>query len=142
LLNMDAWTGYRAARQRLLNHIHGLELTNVVVATGDEHQNYAGEIRLGGGATDTPVVACEFVGTSITTGGDGSDLRPGAAAILARNPHCQLLNDQRGYLVCDVTPARWDTTFKVLDYVTRPGGAITVRARFALEAGVAALHRA
>ena len=141
VINMDDWPAYKRARQRLLDHIHGCGLTNVVVATGDEHQNYAGEIRLGGWSSDTPVVASEFVATSITTAGDGSDLRPGAAEILERNPHCQLLNDQRGYCDIEVTPALWRTDFKVLDKVSEPGGALSTRARFVIEPGSPKLER-
>jgi alkaline phosphatase D len=134
LLNMDAWTAYRAPRQRLLDHIHAAGLGNVVVLTGDEHQAYAGEIRLNGGTSDSPIIAHEFVGTSISTAGDGSDLRPGAAEILSRNPHCRMINDQRGYLLCTVTPESWTSEFKVLDYVSRPGSPIQTRARFVVEA--------
>ncbi|OYY79004.1 MAG: hypothetical protein B7Y43_03795 [Sphingomonas sp. 28-62-20] len=142
LINMDDWTAYRSARQRLLDHIHNQRLGNVVVVTGDEHQNYAGEVRLHGGSSDSPIIAHEFVGTSISTGGDGSDLRPGAKAILNRNPHCKLLNDQRGYLLCTVTPDRWQTDFKVLDQVSRGGSSISTRARFVVEAGAPGLKPA
>jgi alkaline phosphatase D len=88
-----------------------------------------------GCSSDSPIIAHEFVGTSISTGGDGSDLRPGAKAILNRNPHCKFLNDQRGYMLCTITPDRWQTDFKVLDQVSRGGSSISTRARFVVEAG-------
>ena len=44
-------------------------LDNVVVLTGDEHQNFAGLLH----DRDTPV-AVEFVATSISSDGDGADL--------------------------------------------------------------------
>jgi len=133
--NLDSWAGYRAPRRRLLDHLRTRADRNVVILTGDEHQNYAGNVHLKGLDTDSPVVAAEFVATSITSGGDGGDLRPGAAEILARNTHLKLLNDQRGYAVCDVTPARWETAFRVVDRVTTPGGSVSTRATFAVEPG-------
>ena len=39
-VNLDSWAGYEVPRQRLLARMRGLD--NVVVLTGDEHQNLAG----------------------------------------------------------------------------------------------------
>jgi alkaline phosphatase D len=55
--------------------------------------------------------------------------------LLARNPHCKLYNAQRGYLVCEVTPQRWVTDFRVLDQVSRPGGVVSSLASWAVAAG-------
>ncbi len=96
---MDSWAAYEVPRRRLLARMRGLD--NVVVLTGDEHQNFAGLLH----DRDTPV-AVEFVATSISSGGDGSDLRAGSDRILANNPQLKFINDQRGYLTCDVTPGR------------------------------------
>lgn len=127
--NMDSWAAYEVPRARLLSRMAGLG--NVVVLTGDEHQNFAGllhdpESRSGAGS-DRPV-AVEFVGTSISSGGDGSDLRPGSDRILANNPQLKFINDQRGYLTCEVGRDEWRTNFMVMDRVTTRGGAISRRA--------------
>ena len=63
-LNLDSWAGYEVQRERVLARIRGLG--NVVVLTGDEHTNYAGLLH----DRDRPV-AVEFVGTSISSDGDG-----------------------------------------------------------------------
>src|SRR4051794_14916090 len=115
ILNMDSWAGYEAPRRRLLASMRGLD--NIVVLTGDEHQNFAGILNDG----DTPV-AVEFVATSISSGGDGSERRRGSDRVLAHNPQLKFINDQRGYAVCDVTPDEWRTSFMVLDQVSTPGG--------------------
>jgi alkaline phosphatase D len=138
--NMDSWAGYPAARKRLLDHLAGRRITNVVVATGDEHQNYAGELRARG--TEGPALATEFLGTSVSSGGDGEDLRPTNVAILANNPHCPFINSQRGYVVHDVGRDRWLSDFKVLDQVRQPGGQLSTRAKFAVERGAPGLHKA
>ena len=75
VLNMDSWAGYEAPRQRLLNRLGAMKLSNVVMLTGDEHQNYANELRLRSNDEKSPIVAHEFVATSISSGGDGFGTR-------------------------------------------------------------------
>ena len=132
LLNLDSWAGYDVPRRRLMARLRGLG--NVVVLTGDEHQNFAGLLH----DRDAPV-AVEFVATSISSGGDGSDLRPGNDRILAANPQLKFINDQRGYLTCDVTPDEWRTNFMVMDRVSTPGGALSKRATASVARGTPAL---
>jgi alkaline phosphatase D len=129
ILNMDTWAAYDVPRQRLLSRLRGLD--NVVVLTGDEHQNFAGVLH---DERDRPVAA-EFVATSISSGGDGQDQRRGSDAILANNPQLKFINDQRGYLTCEVTPNEWRTNFMVVDRVTTPGGAISRRTTGTVERG-------
>ncbi|MEA3029043.1 MAG: alkaline phosphatase [Sphingomonadales bacterium] len=132
IINMDSWAGYEAPRQRLLARLRGLD--NVVVLTGDEHQNFAGLLH----DRDAPV-AVEFVATSISSGGDGSDLRRGSDRILAENSQIKFINDQRGYLTCDVTPDEWRTNYMVVDKVSTPGGSISKRATASVARGTLAL---
>ena len=132
ILNLDSWASYEAPRQRLLNRIRGLD--NVVVLTGDEHQNFAGLLH----HRDEPV-AVEFVATSISSGGDGSDLRPGSDRILANNPQLKFINDQRGYLTCEVSADAWRTHYMVVDRVSAPGGSISRRATATVAHGTPAL---
>jgi alkaline phosphatase D len=138
--NMDSWAGYPAARKRLLDHLRQQRITNVVVATGDEHQNFAGELRANG--AEGQALAVEFLGTSITSGGDGEDLRADNKAILAHNPHCPFINSQRGYVLHEVGRDAWLADFKVLDTVRQPGGKLSTRARFAVERGAPGLRTA
>jgi alkaline phosphatase D len=131
-LNLDSWAGYEVPRQRMLARMRGLD--NVVVLTGDEHQNWAGLIT----DRDRPV-GTEFVATSISSGGDGRDVRNGSDVILRNNPQVKFMNDQRGYVTCDVTPERWLTNFMTLDRVTAPGAPVNKRATFGIERGRADL---
>lgn len=134
-VNLDSWAGYNAPRDRLLRHIHERKISNTVVLTGDEHQNYAGELHLDGRNPGDRAIATEFVATSISSGGNGMDQRPDMVAIQAANPQLKFNNYQRGYIICDVTPQRWRTEFKVLDSVTDPKASLTTRAALAVEAG-------
>jgi alkaline phosphatase D len=134
-VNVDSWAGYRVPRERLLRHIRDRRIANTVVLTGDEHQNYAGELYLDGRNPEGAPIASEFVSTSISSGGDGQDARADQAEFLAANPQLKFRNSQRGYVVCDVTPERWQTEFKVLDQIRNRDGVLTRRAKFAVEAG-------
>lgn len=141
-VNTDSWAGYRVPRARLLNHIRERRMDNVVVLTGDEHQNYAGELFVDGRDPQGEPIAAEFVATSISSGGDGVDQRPDMAAIQAANPMLKFNNSQRGYVVCEVTPERWKTDFKVLDQVQDRRGNLTTRQSMVVEAGSARVLRA
>jgi alkaline phosphatase D len=121
ILNNDSWAGYEVPRERMLGRMAGLD--NVVVLTGDEHQNFCGDL-----AYKDKIVGAEFVSTSITSGGDGSDKRKGTDEWLAHNPEVKFANDQRGYLVCDINREAWQTRFMVVDKVTTPTNTLTQRA--------------
>lgn len=141
-VNTDSWAGYRTPRNRLLKHVRDRRIDNVVVLTGDEHQNFAGELFLDGRNPQGAPIAAEFVATSISSGGDGSDRRADADRFLAANPQLKFINNQRGYVICDVTPERWRTEFKVLDKVSDRQGQISTRAAWAVEAGSSRLSPA
>ena len=133
IYNIDSWAGYSVPRNRLLAKMRGLD--NVIVLTGDEHQNFAGLLDNG-----DKTVAVEFVSTSISSGGNGSDLRIGSDMMLKNNPELKFINDQRGYLVCEVTPDAWTTKARVVDQVSTPGGAISTRATMTVPRGQPSLQ--
>jgi len=133
LLNLDSWAGYEIQRKRVLARMRGLN--NVVVLTGDEHTNYAGLLH----DRDRPV-AVEFVGTSISSDGNGEDSPAWASRVLGNNPELKFINNQRGYLTCDVSPDEWRSNFMVVDRVSTPGGQLSKRATFAVTRGEPALH--
>jgi len=83
-----------------------------------------------------PAVAAEFVGTSISSGGDGADRSQNVnERTMPENPHLKWQNARRGYVTCAVTPDEWRSDFRTVPYVTRPGAPITTRATFVVESG-------
>lgn len=76
-----------------------------------------------------------FMGTSITTGGDGADQTPNDAVQLSENPHIKFINRNRGYVRNVVTPDDWTADYRVVDVVTTPGAAVRTRASFVIENG-------
>lgn len=141
-ISMDKWDAYPAARDRLARHIHGSGVRNVAVLTGDVHQAWAGSVHLDPEDVRSPVVATEFVATSISSNGDGSEVLASTETVLRRNPHIAFFNNRRGYTLHEATAQRMEASFKGLDAVTRPGMPAVEKGRFAVEAGNGALHRA
>jgi alkaline phosphatase D len=134
-LSMDKWGAYPAALNRFLKFLRDRKPSNPVVITGDIHSNWAADIKADFNNPGSAVVATEFVGTSITSGGDGIDMRPDVERQMGENPHFKFFNGQRGYVRCDVNPKRWQTDFRILAAVTKPDEPISTRASFVVENG-------
>jgi alkaline phosphatase D len=139
--SMDAWDGYIANRNRILDFATENGISNLVVLTGDVHSNWANEIKADFNNPDSPNLGVEFVGTSITSGGDGVDMNNSDQAVLAENPHIKFCNRQRGYVRCTVTPDQWQADYQVLPYVSRPDAAIFTRASFQVDHGNPGLRK-
>jgi alkaline phosphatase D len=133
--DMDTWNGAVAARQRLFDVLQRQRVRNPVVLSGDIHSHWAGQLKADFTDEKSAVVGTEFVATSISSGGDGSDQHDETPQVLAQNPHMKFFNSQRGYLSIEVTPQRWQTHFRTLDYVTRRGAPLGTRATYVLENG-------
>jgi alkaline phosphatase D len=84
---------------------------------------------------ESATLGSEFVCSSISSGGDGSDTTPAVEAYLPDNPHIKFFNNQRGYVRCALTPTTWKTDYLVMSNVTTPSGTISKRASFVVEDG-------
>lgn len=133
--SMDQWPGYAHERMALAQFLSDRRTPNPVVLTGDIHTHWVNNLRVDDRKPELPVVATEFVGTSISSGGDGTDRPATLGALLAANPCVQFHNQQRGYVRCTVTRERWQSDFLVVDQVSAPGGKVSNRASFVVEAG-------
>ncbi|RYG35789.1 MAG: hypothetical protein EON93_06060 [Burkholderiales bacterium] len=127
--------GYRTPRDRVLKHVADNNIQNLIVLTGDEHVHYAGEIHRDGRKAGKKAVGVEFTATSITSGGDGQDQTDNDKVLLSINPQLKFVNRQRGYMVCDVTPERSETSAMSLDKVSVADGKLTKRATLTVPRG-------
>lgn len=132
---MDQWSGYEQARRRVLRFLDERRPSNPVVLTGDIHSNWVCDLKADFDRPDSAVVGAEFVGTSISSGGDGADTTPAVAKYLPENPHVKFYNSQRGYVRCVVTPETCRAEYRVLPYVSKPNAPIQTRASFVVENG-------
>lgn len=139
--SMDQWAGYDVARKRLLSFLETRRVSNPIVLTGDIHSNWANELKVDFDSNPSPVVAAEFVGTSISSGGNGVQSPKGQAEMLAQNPFVKFQNAERGYISCTVTPKEWKSDYQVVEYVDKPGAPLITRASFTVESGKPGLHK-
>jgi alkaline phosphatase D len=133
--SMDQWDGYVGSRNRILGFIDQQQVQNPVVITGDVHSNWAANLKTNFDDPSSRTVGVEFVGTSISSGGDGSDSTAGGELALRENPHYRFFNAQRGYVRCSVTPSRWQADYRVVPFVYQQGAPISTRRSFVTEAG-------
>src|SRR4030095_4896762 len=72
--SMDQWRGSPGWRDRLLGFLGERRPSNPVVITGDIHSNWVADLKADFDRPDSATVGTEFVGTSITSGGNGVDM--------------------------------------------------------------------
>lgn len=133
--SMDQWPGYSAERARLLTFCRDRNVANPVVLTGDIHSNWVNDLRIDDRSPESPVVATEFVGTSISSFGDGIETPRNTDSLLAENPSLRWHNAERGYVMCTVTPQRWQSDYWSINIVSQPDGAAVLRKSFVVEDG-------
>ncbi|WP_435009109.1 alkaline phosphatase D family protein [Tundrisphaera lichenicola] len=133
--SMDQWPGYAHERMELVKFLADRKVLNPVVLTGDIHSNWVNDLRVDDRKAETPVVAAEFVGTSISSGGNGNGETKRFEALKAENAGLKFFNAQRGYVRCTVTPTAWRSDYIVVEDVTRPGAPAINKASFVVEAG-------
>jgi alkaline phosphatase D len=133
--SMDQWPGYASERMKLMDFLATRRVLNPVVITGDIHSNWVNDLRVDDRKADTSIVATEFVGTSISSGGKGIQEPKDLKEILAVNPGVKFHNRERGYVRCEVTPTNMTSDYVVVEDVTQPVSPIMTRASFVVEAG-------
>lgn len=135
LQSTDSWDGYPAARQRLLNVLAQQPPSNTVVLGGDIHQNYVCNVPAPPGGGGAPrILASEFCGTSISS--RAGTTQDKVDAIRRINPHVLLARcEERGYGLCDITPALWTTRLRAIRDPLDAGSDAYTLARFVVEDG-------
>ena len=139
--NMDAWDGYAASRDRLIHGGASRGVANPVVLTGDIHSNWANELKADFDDPHSKTFGVELVTTSITSGGDGSEVPSFGPAVLAENPHIKYTNNRRGYVNTRITDGDLRADFRVVPYVSQPGAPVATDASFVVDAGNPGLRR-
>lgn len=141
-LSMDKWSAYELERRDFLNFLHDAQINNPVVLTGDIHKNYVCELIRDFDDLDGKSVGTEFVGTSISSAGDGFDQPKDIGGLLADNPFLKYHNGERGYVSCTVDKKEWRSDYRTVPYVTRKGAPINTRGSFVVESGRPIINRA
>ena len=129
----DGWDGYPAARQRFLDFVSTRKVANPVVLGGDVHSFNASQLKLDFDDPDSPVVASEFVTTSVTS---QSWSQERLSQYLPDNPHMLLADSRfRGYARVDVGPKRLQVDLRAMQSVLERDAACSTLASFVVEDG-------
>ncbi|MDM0021716.1 alkaline phosphatase D family protein [Variovorax saccharolyticus] len=136
----DGWDGYPEARRRLLQGAVDAGVGNLVVLGGDVHRHVAADLRVRPNDPDSPVMASEFVGGSVTSRGAGA----AAMARLRRdNPDViHARGDRRGHALIELTPAALRCEFRTTAHPVPAEARFETEVRFEVEAGRAGVHPA
>jgi alkaline phosphatase D len=129
----DGWDGYPAARERLLEALAKSGAQNPVVLGGDVHASYVSDLHRRPADRDSPVVAAEFCGTSISASGATAAM---VAQIREANPHIRHADPtRRGYTLLDIGRERLEARLRVVDSVASREAGVSTAATFFVRAG-------
>jgi alkaline phosphatase D len=136
----DGWDGYPQARARLLSTVAQAGVQNVVMLGGDVHMNVAAQLRVQANDERSPVVAGEFVTTSVTSRGLGEKL---LAQIRDNNPDIlHARSDERGFTVLDVRPDRVTADFRTTPNPAQANGVFRSQGQWVIRSGVPGVQKA
>ncbi len=136
----DDWDGYPANRARLLKQISDTRVSNPVVVGGDIHSFFANDLRLDFNDQGSPVVATEFVGTSIASYGPPYEL---IAQTLPDNPHVHFFESRRrGYVCVDLDRKQMQARMQVVSDAHDPKAELATLKTFVVENGRAGVVEA
>ena len=136
----DGWDGYPAARKRLLESLGSNSVSTPVVIGGDVHSFHVCELKPDFDDPRSPVVASEFVGTSITSQAWAQER---VNRLLPDNPHILLADGRyRGYTRVDVGPKAFRADLRAVDSVRQREAGCSTLASFVVEDGKPGPQRA
>jgi alkaline phosphatase D len=145
----DSWDGYVADRRTLVDLFAGGGTpSNPVVLTGDIHNNRVFDLKEDFSEPSSRTVGTEFVGTSISSGGDNPRERNGGEWTTLYgdetgvNPHQKFWDTHRGYVRCALTQREWRTDFRAIETTQSPTSPISTVASFVVEDGTPGAQRA
>ena len=83
--------------------------------TGDWHSTFVNDLKADYEDEDAPVVATEFVGTSISSNGDCICYGPYYGPMIQFNPDIKFFDgDRRGYVLCKLDRDEWRTDLRMV----------------------------
>jgi alkaline phosphatase D len=138
-LHTDGWDGYPQARSRLLRTIAEPRVADVLCLGGDVHRHVAANLRVLPNETRSPIVASEFVATSVTSRGASE---ASMALLRASNPDVlHARGDERGYALVTVTPGAARCDFRATPHPAQADARLRDQATFIVETGRAGVQR-
>jgi alkaline phosphatase D len=126
----DGWDGYFAARRRLLDFLATRRPNNPLVIGGDIHAFFAADLRPDFDRPETPPVATEVIGSSISSqSGRRAPIHPA-------DPHIRFdVANRRGYAEVTITPGAAEVEMRAVDNPRERSSPVGIFERIAVEGG-------
>ncbi|KAJ3551378.1 hypothetical protein NM688_g4737 [Phlebia brevispora] len=153
--DVDAWDGYRANRNRILDHIQNNRISNTVILSGDSHANWVSDLAHPNDTSYDPVtgkgsLAVEFAGTAVTSSSSfGAHIAPLAADAISQIIVTDPLNSDlqwsegsyRGFFTLTLDPHTATATYYAMRNISNPNLDAFASAVFTVKAGANKLTR-
>jgi alkaline phosphatase D len=130
----DTWDGFPEARKRLLGAIGDNKIANVVVLTGDFHTAAIADLRADPFDSTLPVVASEFMATSISSVFP-EEFVALATAVVGQNKHVHFFDVKKGYGRCTVDANQFLAEARALSDVKDPKATCSTLASYKVVSG-------
>ncbi len=140
-VSTDQWSGYEACRDRMMHFLADRKPSNPIVITGDIHSSWVSDLKVNWKEETSPAVATEFIGTSISSGGDGSEAQPQTAGWYSENPHLKMYNNRRGYMLLTLDQKQCRTDYRTVEYVSKAGAPVRTQSSWIVEDGRTGVQR-
>jgi len=153
-VDLDDWDGYRANRQRVLDHLYKNKISNTIILSGDSHANWVSDLAHPNDTTTyNPItgegaIGVEFAGTAVTSpSAFGTNAPPAAtdpisALFVASNPDLQWSEGSfRGFFTLTIDPKTVTAKYYAMNDISTPNLDNFVSATFVVKAGQNKLQR-
>ena len=128
----EGWDGYPLARKRITDRLVAAKTPNPVILGGDIHSFWVTDVKTDYVDARAPVVASEFVATSISSSRVPQILIDAGLKL----DHVGYADSRfHGYLRCTVTPRQWRTDLQTVDTVARPDAKLATLKSYVVESG-------
>ncbi|KAJ7470691.1 PhoD-like phosphatase-domain-containing protein [Mycena latifolia] len=152
--DVDAWDGYKANRERVLDHLYTNKISNTIILSGDSHANWVSDLaHPNDTATYNPItgqgaIGVEFAGTAVTSGSAfGTNVSPAAAnaistVLVATNTDLQWSEGSfRGFFTLTIDSKAVNATYYAMRNITFANLDGFASAEFIVKAGENKLSR-
>ena len=131
---LDRWLGWLSCGAISPAQLHRRQRpANPLVIGGDVHSYWVSDLKPNFDDPQSPVVATEFCGTSITSQGPPQER---VDASRADNPHIKFAHsEKRGYVCLEITPERCEARLRALDNEKKRASRVATLAAFVVENG-------
>ncbi|EMD38317.1 hypothetical protein CERSUDRAFT_48966, partial [Gelatoporia subvermispora B] len=150
----DAWDGYRANRNRILDYLYQNKIDNTVILSGDSHANWASDLAHPNDTvtydptTGDGAIGVEFAGTAVTSGSSfGTGILPDAADAISQiyvevNTDLQWSEGSyRGFFTLTLDTQFANATYYAMNNISNPNLDAFASANFVVKNGANKLMR-